>query len=168
MANPQYNGRVFFEKQYPQYNLFSQSGDNNNNNNNDIAKSIGNVQELTPLSQKYFSSQNLNRIQENIIQKVRIMSGYEIGRQDDLQVQIIQRSIYLSYSKNLYNNIDYQINVLNNRVIDEAVKKIIPEIKQYLQYIKDISNPRTIMSHPVHISSRTQLGGFDGNIPGPM
>tara|TARA_B100000242_G_C43046542_1_gene488551 strand:- start:1347 stop:1841 length:495 start_codon:yes stop_codon:yes gene_type:complete len=164
MSNPQYNGRVFFEKQYPQYNLFSES----DNNKTDIAKSIGNVQELTPLSQKYFSSNNLNKIQNGIIQKVRIMSGYEIGRQDDLQVQIIQRSIYLSYSKNQYNNIDNQIDVLNNKVIDEAVKKIIPEIKQYLQYIKDISSPRTIMSHPVHISSRTQLGGFDSNIPGPM
>ena len=72
------------------------------------------------------------------------MSGYEIGRQDDLQVQIIQRSIYLSYSKNQYNNIDNQIDILNNKVIDEAVKKIIPEIKQYLQYIKDISSPELL------------------------
>ena len=55
----------FFEKQYPQYNLFSES----DNNKTDIAKSIGNVQELTPLSQKYFSSNNLNKIQTGSFKK---------------------------------------------------------------------------------------------------
>lgn len=161
MENPNYNGRVFFEQQYPQYELYS----NSNCPNNDIDKSIGNVQEMTPLSMKYFSRNNLNKIQDRIIQKVKMVAGYDISRQDDLQVQIIQRSIFLSYSKNLYHNINQQIEELNNIVVDEAVKRIIPEIKQYLKYINDISKPRTIISHPVHVTSRTQLGGFDSYIP---
>ena len=70
------------------------------------------------------------------------------------------RSIFLSYSKNS-GDINQQISELNQLVVDEAVSKILPEIEQYLFYLKDISKPRTIMSNPVHISSRTQLGGFD-------
>jgi hypothetical protein len=178
MSNPQHNGRVFFEQNYPQYNLFtggdnnnnsnnnSNNNNNNNNNNNGISESISHTQEATPLSQQYFSSRNLNLVQNNIIQTIRL-KGFDIGRQDDLQVQIIMRSIFLSFSKNLYQDIQQQINKLNEMVVEEAVKKIIPEIKQYIQYIKDISTPRHIISHSQHISSKTQLGGFDMTIPKP-
>jgi len=163
MDDSQFNGRVFFEKQYPQYDLYSGGIDDNNC----IDKSISSLQELTPLSQRYFSKSNLDTIQNRIIQEIKINpeGGYDISRQSDLQVQIIMRSTFLSYSKNSYNNIEEQILVLNNKVINYAVKNIIPEIKQYLKYVKDISKPRHIISHPVHVSSRTQLSGFSTNIP---
>ena len=168
MSNPQHNGRVFFEQNYPQYNLFTggDSNRNSNSNNNGIDGSISHTQEATPLSQQYFSSSNINLVQNNIIQEVRLR-GFDIGRQDDLQVQIIMRSIFLSFSKNLYQNIEQQISKLNEMVVEEAVKKIIPEINQYIKYIKDISTPRQIISHSQHISSKTQLGGFDRTIPNP-
>lgn len=155
--NPNFNGRVFFENTYPEYSLYH---NDNQKQTQSIDKTFGNIQQSTPLNQAFFDIKNLNRIHNGIIEKVRLLKNYNIGRQDDLQVQIIMRSIFLSYSKNS-GDINQQISELNQLVVDEAVSKILPEIEQYLFYLKDISKPRTIMSNPVHISSRTQLGGFD-------
>ena len=147
-----FNGRVFFEESYPQYNLYEEFDSNTNGDESFVEKSLSSMMEKTPLSSVFFSKTNLDKIQNRIIQEVRLR-GYHIGRQDDTQVQIIQRSIYLSYSKNLYHNINEQVINLNNKVINDSVPKIVSEVKQYLMYIKDITSPRDIMSHPVNVNS---------------
>ena len=149
-----YNGRLFLNEtdNYPQYDLYSKE----ENEKNCYKNSISTLQELNPLSQQYFSQNNVDFIQNLIINRVRIISNneYNIGKQSDLQLQIIMRSIYLSYSKNLMNNINKQINVLNNKVVEECIKVIIPNIKQYIGYRKDISTPRHIMTLPASVSSK--------------
>ena len=148
-----YNGRVFFEKNeyVPGYQLFEGS----NKQQQCFQNSVSSIQELTTLSQTYFGKDNVDKIQQQIIDEVRIKSNneYNIGRQSDLQLQIIMRSVYLSYSKNLNTNINEQIRVLNNMVIDECLKKILPEIRQYLHYRKDITQGRQFMPHPINQSS---------------
>tara|TARA_B100000029_G_C17429735_1_gene907438 strand:- start:170 stop:760 length:591 start_codon:yes stop_codon:yes gene_type:complete len=109
----------------------------------------------------FFSQSNVNYIQNRIIQEVYLQSNgqYQIGRQSDLQLQIIMRSTYLSYSKNLLCNQEQQVAVLNEKVIAECVKLIIPEIQQYLGYRHDISTPRCLLSYPVNTSDAgTKLG----------
>ena len=69
------------------------------------------------------------------------------------------RSIYLSNSKNLNSNIQHQVAILNEIVVIECIKQIIPNIKQYLGYRKDISSPRHIMELPQSVSS-----GFDNQL----
>lgn len=146
-TDAKYNGRVFFEKDeyIPGYQLYEGS----NQPQQCIQNSISNIQETSNLSNAFFSKENVDRIQNSIIERVRIESNNEfnIGRQSDLQLQIIMRSVYLSNAKNLNNNIQYQVGTLNNYVVDECVKDIIPNIKQYLGYRKDISTPRHIMAH---------------------
>ena len=148
-----YNGRVFFEQNEftPDYELYEGSS----KSQNCFQDSVSTIQEITPLSQAYFGKKNIDKIQQQIIDEVRIRSAneYNIGRQSDLQLQIIMRSIYLSYSKNNNNNIQNQIDDLNSMVVEDCIKKILPEIKQYLHYRKDISQHRDIISHPVNISS---------------
>lgn len=151
MSINNFNGRVFFEKNYEQHSLYEQNTSGSNNNDNFIEKTITNMIQATPLSNTFFSRNNLNHLQNRIIQEVRI-HGYDIGKQDELQLQIIQRSIFLSNSKNLYNNIQGQVNTLNSMVIEYAVPRIISEIKQHLKYLKDISSPRDFMSHPVNVN----------------
>lgn len=148
-----YNGRVFFEEgEYiPGYQLYEGS----NKPQQCIQNSISNIQETSNLSNAFFSKENVDLIQNYIIERVRIESNNEfnIGRQSDLQLQIIMRSIYLSNAKNLNTNIEEQVAILNNYVVDECVKEIIPNIKQYLGYRKDISTPRHIMAHSQPVSS---------------
>lgn len=149
-GDSQYNGRLFISENanYPTFDLFTGS--------NDIQpcfqNSISSLQEVNPLSLKYFSKENVNKIQNLIIYEVFSKENISIGRQSDIQLQIIMRSIYLSYSKNLMTNIDKQINELNQMVVNEAIKVIIPNIKQYLGYRKDISEPRKVMTNPQSVS----------------
>ena len=148
-----YNGRVFFEENeyIPGYQLYEGS----NKPQQCFQNSISNIQETSNLSNAFFSRENVDKIQNNIIERVRIESNNEfnIGRQSDLQLQIIMRSIYLSNSKNLNYNIQQQVAILNDSVVDEFIKQIIPNIKQYLSYRKEISSPRYIMPHSQPVSS---------------
>jgi hypothetical protein len=148
-----YNGRIFFKENefIPGYELYEGS----NQPQNCFQDSVSTIQEMTPLSKAYFNRKNIDKIQEQIINQVRIRSNNEfnIGRQSDLQLQIIMRSIYLSYSKNNNNNIQKQIDELNHMVINDCIKQIMPEIKQYLHYRNDISKPRELMSHSINVSS---------------
>ena len=146
-----YNGRLFIPENanYDQFDLFTGSNDTQPC----FQDSISTMQELNPLSLKYFGKNNINKIQNLIILEVKTRD-YTIGRQSEIQLQIIMRSIYLSNSKNIMTNIDYQINELNKMVVDESVKVIIPNIKQYLGYRKDISSPRQMMALPTSVSSK--------------
>ena len=97
-------------------------------------KSLVGIQEGNNLSNTFFSNQNLNNLQNKIIESVLVKSNgeYKIGRQSDTQLQIIMRSTYLSYSKNLSGYLEEQLTQLNDMVVKECVDRIIPEIKQYL------------------------------------
>lgn len=153
-----YNGRIFFKENEftPGYELYEGS----NQPQQCFQDSVSTIQEITPLSQAYFSKKNIDKIQQMIIDRVRMVNNdYNIGRQSDLQLQIIMRSYFLSYSKNNNNNIQNQIDELNEMVVEECVRKIVPEIKQYLHYRNDISKPRHILPHSINPSNNDkQLG----------
>ena len=157
-TDSKYNGRVFFEdnEATPGYELYEGS----KKEQHCFQDSVSTIQELTPLSQQYFNKENVDKIQQQIIAKIRVLSNNEfnIGRQSDLQLQIIMRSIFLSYGRNINTDINTQINELNNMVVDECIKTILPNIKQYLYYRDDISKPRHIMEHSVNVSSNNTLG----------
>ena len=146
-----------FLKKEKEYNLFEE---NNNTNNSFISKTLTNIQQNTPFSIRFFSNQNLDKIQEKIIMRVASETNYKISRQDDMQVQIIQRSIYLTHQQkiqNQYANFENSMNMLNDYVVEEAVKKIIPEIKQYFHYINDITQGRNHMTLPQSVNNKQQL-----------
>lgn len=115
---------------------------------------IKHIQTETPLSKKYFSKENINFLQNKIIEIVYKKSNnkYKIGRQSDVQLEIIMRSIYLSYSKNMDCNIDEQIKVLNDKVLDYSCNSIMTEIVQYVGYLNDISTPIKTMDYPKNVS----------------
>ena len=117
-------------------------------------KSLTGIQEGNNLSNTFFSNQNLNHLQNKIIESVLIKSNnkYKIGRQSDTQLQIIMRSTYLSYSKNLSGYLEEQLNQLNSMVVKECVVRIMPEIEQYLGYREDVSKPREFMPLPQYLS----------------
>ena len=158
-ANPQacnntsYNAKVHLGNTIsPPYELYQGSS----GQQQCFQNSLNGTLEKTPLSTIFFSSNNIDYIQNRIIVEVHNRSNgqYQIGRQSDLQLQIIMRSIYLSDSRNLLCNFENQVTSLNEKVIKEAVDKIIPQIQQYLGYRKEISTPRCIMTHPVNVSNK--------------
>lgn len=148
-----YNAKIYINENEnpPNYDLYQGS----NSPQSSFDNSLSSIVEKNNLSDAYFSKNNVDVIQELI--RVRILEEsngqYNIGRQSDLQLQIIMRSIYLSYGRNRPDDIKGQVDELNRLVVKEAIQVILPNIRQYLGYRQDISTPRHIMSHPVNPSN---------------
>ena len=98
--------------------------------------SISRNLEHSSLSRKFFSRDNINKIQKKIIIDVYQKSNkkYSITTQDENELIIIMRSYYLQYGKNLTTDIQGQVNTLNKMVIDWSVDEIIKNIDQYMIY----------------------------------
>lgn len=141
------NGRVSgLDNMVPkQYKLFHDINDNK------CAKNyLNNVQTDSLLSNVYFSKENVKIIQNALRYQVWILSDkkYIISNQCDSQLNIIMRSIYLQYSKNLSYNIKEQVESLNKKVISYSVDNIYNNLLQYNSYTKDISTGLQVMDLP--------------------
>lgn len=103
--------------------------------------SLNSIQTNSLLSKTYFGRENFEQLQNLIRYNVYLQSGkrHVIGRQSDMQLQIIMRSIYLQNSKNQENNISEQIKELNKMVLDFCVPNILVGIEQYQQYKVSVS-----------------------------
>lgn len=159
VTETQYNGRLFFT---PQDNTQSYELFEDQNKDKISATNLFTNQEKTSLSCSFYSKENLDKLQDKIIESVFVESSgeFRIGRQSDLQLQIIMRSIYLTYGRNKKTHIEQQVSELNNKVLSEAIKSILPSIKQFLHYKKEISQPRQIAPLSVNVSIKgdNQLG----------
>lgn len=120
------------------------------------------IHEATELNQTFMSQQNLDLLQDRLRYEVYKQSNGEfvIDRQDDTNLQIIMRSIYLQYSKNRPDKMREQIQELNDLVIQDAVPKILSQIVGYKSYLVRASSGNPVpLSHPENLNSagRKQL-----------
>jgi hypothetical protein len=95
----------------------------------------------TQLSNAFFNSKNIQIIQNGIRSGVYNKSNkqYVIGEQNIDELQIIMRSMFLQYAKNLPTNIPQQINDLNKIVLDYAINQVYGEADGYMKYKRDAS-----------------------------
>lgn len=149
------NGRVT-HTELEKKNTLMNISDNKIVQNNFQEEMLYGIQETSHLNQLYFSRKNLDLIQDMIRYKVYIKSNkkYIIGKQSNREIQIVMRSIYLQQSINLPTNMKEQIIYLNNLVAEWCVEKIIPEVEQYIGYIKDISYYPNPIDLPKNMSQK--------------
>ena len=105
----------------------------------------------SPLSNAYFSKENIQIIQNGIRAGVYKQSNnqYVVGPQDCDSLKIVMRSIYLQYSANLPGNISSQIEALNQMVLNFCIQQVYGEAKGYMKYLSDASNMYVPIAHPV-------------------
>lgn len=115
---------------------------------------ISNIVVPNALSRTFFSNDNVERIQRQIINEVYRKSQKQIGKQSYQELQIIMKSIYLQYGRNLEYDIEGQVVVLNKYVVDECSSIIIPNVLQYTKYVEDITSPIAVMTLPQSVNSR--------------
>ena len=110
-------------------------------------REIGNI-ESTPLSDAFFSNQNINNLHLLIIQGVYQKTGIKIEKQSNEQLIGIMRKIFMNpirdefmarYVKQPTISPNEQLNNYNQCVINSCVKIIDNELKAYLKYREDIS-----------------------------
>jgi hypothetical protein len=131
------NGRVNAITQVINYSLKTTPDNLTENNTNLISRNMN----CTDVSAVFFSDNNVNILQLGIRNKVLNVSNgkYNIGKQSDIDLKIIMRSIYFQHGKNTTNNVRGQVLDLNTRVIDWCVPEILSNIQQSDKYIMDIS-----------------------------
>jgi len=108
------------------------------------------------LSKSFFSPENVRLLQNAIRRGVYEKSGdkkWVIDEQSIEELQIVMRSIYLQYAKNLDVNIPGQIRDLNTLVLDWCIPKILSEVSMYQYYLQDISKMPVPLSHPVTMTA---------------
>ena len=127
---------------------------------------ISNIVVPNALSRTYFSNDNVERIQRQIVSEVYKQYNKQIGKQSYQELQIIMKSMYLQYGRNLPTEIESQILTLNKYVIDECVRIIGPNVLQYNKYIEDITSPIPVMPRSQNVSNKGyKFGDFTTLIP---
>ena len=118
----------------------------------------------TPLSQAYFSQQNIQILQNGIRAGVykRSNGQYIIGPQDCDSLKIIMRSVFLQYSANQPHNISQQIAELNKIVLQYCIQQVYSEAQGYMKYVDDVSTLVVPISHPVQASNTDRQLEFKG------
>ena len=144
------NGRLNGLTGAPGYKVYGQQTDLNSFKN----EALRGIHSDSRLSELYFSSKNINHIQNGIRYSINQRTKKVIDNQDENSLKIIMRSIFLQYSQNLQCNHKEQIISLNHKVIDYCVPQIQSKMDQYYKYLKDVSTQPNYINHPVNVSSK--------------
>jgi hypothetical protein len=135
------NGRIdtLPHANYGMYALFETGNDKISQFNREAI--IG-VHQQTPLNELFFSRQNIEALQVGIRNMVSMRTNGEfiIGKQSEVELQVIMRAIYLKDAKHLNHDILKQVKELNSQVIDFCVPRIIEEVRMFKYYKKDIGS----------------------------
>ena len=109
----------------------------------------------TPLSQAFFSRENIQIIQNGIRAGVyhRSNGQYVIGPQDCDSIKIVMRSVFLQYSANKSSDIPQQIEELNKIVLNYCIQQVYSEAQGYMKYMDDVSTLVVPIAHPVQSSN---------------
>ena len=147
------NGRVVTSNQ-PVKDMSMIEGDKPNNNFQ--VESLYGIQETSKLNQLFFSKKNMDIIQNAIRYTVYTKTNKKhiIDKQSDIELQIIMRSMYLQHSPNLDYNFKEQIEYLNGLVVSWSVEHIIPQLEQYVGYLKEVEFMPMPIDLPVNLSSK--------------
>ena len=105
----------------------------------------------TPLSNAFFSKENIQIIQNGIRAGVYYKSKkqYVVGQQDCDSLKVIMRSVFLQHAKNLPNDIPQQVDELNKIVLDYCIFHVYSEAQSYVKYLHDVTTLAVPMALPI-------------------
>ena len=134
---------------YEKYELY-------NNNDYDRARTATqSLFEINDITRIFFSNENMKRIQRKIRDEIcRITKGqYTLEcDQDESDLTIIMRAVYIDNCKNLPDNPIRQVKILNQQTVDYLIPDLISSVKQYFGYIRDINQPLQPIARPMNAS----------------
>ena len=149
------NGRVDIEQ--PNINTVFNLKDKIPIESSDFRDALNGNITTSQLSTAYFSKENIRIIQNGLRAGVHSLSkgSYIISPQNEDNLKVIMRSIFLQNSANLPTNIKEQIYELNNLVLEYCIPKVYGEAQGYLTYLHDVSNLAIPMKRPESSTYKT-------------
>jgi hypothetical protein len=119
---------------------------------------IGGLQiENGPVSLLYFSDENMARIQKQIKSEIfRLSNGtFKLDAdQDEKDLLLAMRYIYIDKARNLPTHIVRQVKILNRQLLDYIIPDIMTNIKQHYNYLKEISQPIRPLDQPLNVNNK--------------
>ena len=112
---------------------------------------------LDKVGLKFFTKENLKLIQQLIKQMIYKQTNGKVIMecdQDDTDILVAMRNIYVTEGRYLPNNIDFQVKRLNMRLVNKIVPDMITQIKQSWGYQKLINEPIHPIDRPISDSAR--------------
>ena len=104
----------------------------------------------------FFSQTNIDALQigmKNLVAS-KTNGKHIIGNQSENELMIIMRGIYLEYGQNLLTNVVEQVKDLNKKVLEFSVPRILVDLEQYEQYVKDASQVHIPMERSTNVSNK--------------
>lgn len=147
------NGRVDLMTPVEQPMWPQQAAQQNNNTTFHREALYGRIQR-TPISDMFFSQQNIDILQDAIRYKTFKETEVVVGRQSDQELKIIMTSMFFRYSRHVANDIVGQVRELNSHVIDYAIKQVVSNLKQYVTYRRDASQMPLPLENPTLMGTK--------------
>ena len=109
----------------------------------------GNIH-ASKISNLFFSQENIDYIQDKIVKEVykKTNNKHLITKQNEDELIIVMKSIFLQNSRNYDSELQYQLNTLNKLVLDYCVPNVYTNLLQYLKYLEDITKEQYVMDRP--------------------
>ncbi len=118
--------------------------------------SVNNDRNRNPLSDMFYSRENMKRIQKMIKKEVYIRTRHAFKLdedQDESDLMVSMNAVFLENAKFLPFKIKQQVKELNRRAIDYIVPDMIVNLKQSYMYIKEINSPLQMMPRPMNVNN---------------
>ena len=112
--------------------------------------------ENTPVSLLFFSKENIKRIQREIKREVFRESNGSFKLdvdQDEMDLLLVMRAIFLDNGKNLPTHVVKQVKQLNRLTLNHIIPDMITNIKQQYDYVKEINSPINPIPLPLNVSN---------------
>lgn len=138
-----------------QFQLFDNPGVNLNDTTSYQGALTGNWNDNL-LSKAFFSKDNIIIIQNGIRAGVNKMSNgrFNVAPQDETNLKIIMRSIFLQFAKNNHIPIPQQIKELNRLVLNYCIPNVHNEAEGYIKYKNDVSTLPVPQQRPAFVSNK--------------
>lgn len=124
---------------------------------NYATEAISHTTNRTPLSDIFFSQQNMDILQlgmRNIILN-KTNGAYNIGKQNETELKIIMRAMFIQHAK--YRTdipVNVQIQEINREVLNFAVPRIISSLNMKRKYLQDIQQLPMPLEHAKSMSTK--------------
>jgi hypothetical protein len=140
--------------------MYSQSKDNWATNGSIQQTMLKSIYQPTPLGEVFFSRENIDRLQKKIRREIFVRSSgkYKLDvDQDESDLLIVMRAVYISDSLNSPYRIVHQVKELNHKTIERIVPDMLSMIKQDEEYVKQLDKPIEPIALPVNVSRAGRL-----------
>lgn len=115
--------------------------------------------EVDPVTELFFSNENMRRIQHMIRREIaiRTKNQYKLEvDQDESDLLIAMRAVFFDMygSRFLPFRINHQVKELNRKVINYIAPDILSNVKEQYAYIKEINSPLQVQNRSTNMSSK--------------